>query len=392
MPSWRIGSDGAVLLFFSASWCGPCQAVAAMLRVIAPRYCDRVELVSIDIERHPDLKETFNVRGVPTLLLRKGDGTVVGPIAPERVTVLAVLDEHLRPAMSGTELGGESTCPRPIAFYGDARLKAAIVEKAHSGEFGLMAGDAAEDIAREHEQISGIPAPLLLAAAVINGQESARRARALRWLHGLEPGADLSLATSRLYQWMLRDLLRPPSLLPRRTAPPGLVKAMQGLAELHGLEGRAGVQVDRGRWGRARTLLDEISARDSIDLKWRTIARAAGGLAGPAHSLGDALRAEVAGSVMMPFVGERMSALWNAELANIEVLRRAFEEFRNADPGLSREEAWRSTPGNRYATEVLRFAPKQEAIQREVIELFRKRWHYGLVKITLEMKASMRVA
>ncbi len=64
--------DAPLLLIFSASWCGPCKAMAPTLDDIADVYTPNVAFARIDIEQAPRLAEAFDVRTVPTLVLRRG--------------------------------------------------------------------------------------------------------------------------------------------------------------------------------------------------------------------------------------------------------------------------------------------------------------------------------
>lgn len=66
----RIGSTTPVLVDFTATWCGPCQALAPILDQLAEEYdADRMSIVKVDIDDHADLAERFAIQGVPTLIL-----------------------------------------------------------------------------------------------------------------------------------------------------------------------------------------------------------------------------------------------------------------------------------------------------------------------------------
>jgi thioredoxin-like negative regulator of GroEL len=95
---WRAGYSAALeearasnkppLVYFTASWCGPCQslkhttwadkAVEAALRDYVP--------VKVDIDEHPDLAQSFKIDGVPTFVVLDRDGhsikRVVGALPP----------------------------------------------------------------------------------------------------------------------------------------------------------------------------------------------------------------------------------------------------------------------------------------------------------------------
>jgi thioredoxin 1 len=64
--------EGAYLVDFTASWCGPCKSIAPMLDDAANEYAGRVDVVKIDIDQARPLAAELGIRGVPTLILFKG--------------------------------------------------------------------------------------------------------------------------------------------------------------------------------------------------------------------------------------------------------------------------------------------------------------------------------
>lgn len=58
-----------VLVDFWAPWCGPCRALAPHLEVLAREHGDRLLILKVDIEAHPDAATTYEVRALPTLVL-----------------------------------------------------------------------------------------------------------------------------------------------------------------------------------------------------------------------------------------------------------------------------------------------------------------------------------
>ncbi|WP_369637391.1 thioredoxin family protein [Nocardia sp. JMUB6875] len=64
----------AVLIDFTASWCAPCQDLAPKLEQYAAAESERLRVVAVDLDSHPDLVSRYAVQGVPTLiLLWRGD-------------------------------------------------------------------------------------------------------------------------------------------------------------------------------------------------------------------------------------------------------------------------------------------------------------------------------
>jgi thioredoxin 1 len=72
-----IQSDVPVLVDFSATWCGPCKAIAPLVGQLADEYAGKIKVGTIDIDDSPGIAQRFGIRGVPTLYIFKG-GEVVG--------------------------------------------------------------------------------------------------------------------------------------------------------------------------------------------------------------------------------------------------------------------------------------------------------------------------
>lgn len=72
-----IKSAVPVLVDFSATWCGPCKAIAPLVGQVADEYEGKVKVGTIDIDENPGIAQRFGIKGVPTLFVFKG-GEVVG--------------------------------------------------------------------------------------------------------------------------------------------------------------------------------------------------------------------------------------------------------------------------------------------------------------------------
>lgn len=72
-----IAGPHPVLVDFTASWCGPCRAMAAALEAFAAHRRDDLTVIRIDIDAAPGIATRVGVRSVPTLALYR-DGKPVG--------------------------------------------------------------------------------------------------------------------------------------------------------------------------------------------------------------------------------------------------------------------------------------------------------------------------
>jgi len=72
-----LNSETPVLVDFTATWCGPCKALAPKLDAIASEYEGQARVVKVDIDQSRKIAMSYNVRSVPTLLMFKS-GNVTG--------------------------------------------------------------------------------------------------------------------------------------------------------------------------------------------------------------------------------------------------------------------------------------------------------------------------
>jgi len=68
-----ISTEKPVLVDFYAEWCGPCKAMAPVLKQVKESFSDQIRIIKVDVDQNPSIAGRYNIRSVPTLLLfRKG--------------------------------------------------------------------------------------------------------------------------------------------------------------------------------------------------------------------------------------------------------------------------------------------------------------------------------
>jgi thioredoxin 1 len=88
--------DKPVLVYFWASWCGPCRLVSPSIDWVASTYGDRLKVVKLEIDPNPDAVAKCKVEGVPALRLFKDNEVLSsheGAIGKQQLQTF--IDTHL---------------------------------------------------------------------------------------------------------------------------------------------------------------------------------------------------------------------------------------------------------------------------------------------------------
>jgi thioredoxin 1 len=86
-----LHSTVPVLVDFTATWCGPCKALAPIVEKVADDFAGKVKVGKLDIDANAEMTKKYGVRSVPTVLVFKGGekiGQYVGLTSREKLVQL----------------------------------------------------------------------------------------------------------------------------------------------------------------------------------------------------------------------------------------------------------------------------------------------------------------
>jgi thioredoxin 1 len=86
-----LQSSLPVLVDFTATWCGPCRALAPIIEKVADDYQGKLKVGKLDIDDAPEITRKYGVRSVPTIIVFQGGektGQLVGLTSREKIVQL----------------------------------------------------------------------------------------------------------------------------------------------------------------------------------------------------------------------------------------------------------------------------------------------------------------
>jgi thioredoxin 1 len=58
-----------LMIDFNAKWCGPCKLMKPIFEELAAEYDGKVNFISIDTDKFPEIAEIYRISSIPTFIL-----------------------------------------------------------------------------------------------------------------------------------------------------------------------------------------------------------------------------------------------------------------------------------------------------------------------------------
>mmetsp|Transcript_4751 Transcript_4751/g.10447 ORF Transcript_4751/g.10447 Transcript_4751/m.10447 type:complete len:193 (-) Transcript_4751:1258-1836(-) len=90
----RAGSSGQlVVIDFTATWCGPCQAIAPLYKNMSDTY-DDVVFLKVDVDDNAETAQHYSVSAMPTFLLIKGGVVLERVMGANAERLMSFIEQH----------------------------------------------------------------------------------------------------------------------------------------------------------------------------------------------------------------------------------------------------------------------------------------------------------
>ena len=89
-------SGKVTIVDFYADWCGPCRKLSPIIEEIEQELSDRVKFTKINTDENIELAQTYQISGIPTLLIFK-DGEVAERMVGlmPKTSIITNIEKHL---------------------------------------------------------------------------------------------------------------------------------------------------------------------------------------------------------------------------------------------------------------------------------------------------------
>jgi len=421
-------SDIPVFVDFWAPWCGPCKALAPLFDKLAEIYGGRIKFAKVNTDENKALAERMDVRGLPTLLLIQNGQVVERTSGSQSKSHFSnLLDKYATAPVTPPTPAAPRRSFR--AFYGDAALRDAVVERVGNHinndrilscgangplsdpehqRYSLMAAALESADVQRYEGTLGIPANAARVAELVHGVSmrevdvdghpqyhlrGVSRLYPLEWLLAIPLGADLGTLAPRFIHWYLTDIVSS-TFLYQASASPEAHTVAERVAFLHQRQA-TGDPPTAAQWKQARVAAGEALARTPVqggkpDVFSHLVMTAAEMLAWPAEELEEAL----AGAI-----GTMFYALWQhalpltypaEEWAHRLALLKAAQDREAASPDASPEQMETFEEVKAFRALMQDCQARDNAVGLEAKYAFGERLHTGLMQVlaeTVEVRA-----
>tara|TARA_B110000008_G_C16944020_1_gene553665 strand:- start:1100 stop:1495 length:396 start_codon:yes stop_codon:yes gene_type:complete len=95
--------DTIVLLYFTASWCGPCQRIKPFVQQLTMKY-PTLKVFLIDVDNADDASARFAVKSMPTFCLFKGKEPIFRFSGADQDKLAMLVEVAIKAAASGASV------------------------------------------------------------------------------------------------------------------------------------------------------------------------------------------------------------------------------------------------------------------------------------------------
>jgi thioredoxin 1 len=86
--------DRLVVIDFTASWCGPCKAIAPLYKELSEEY-DNVVFLKVDVDENPDTAAKYSVSAMPTFVYIRRGRVVDRLQGANPIKLREMIEEHM---------------------------------------------------------------------------------------------------------------------------------------------------------------------------------------------------------------------------------------------------------------------------------------------------------